>query len=207
MIKSFALDRNCLIDLDEDRPNATHVRALVASHAQGKLRLSVLGISASERLKSGAAVSNFAEYRSWLAKLGCQNLGMLAPIGVWGVTYWDNCLHGEKKDHALLADAFSIMFPSMDIDWVNYAKANKEDPSDLSSQLALKWKNALCDAQAIWACIKYDQDAFVTSNTQDFQKKFSRLSQLGLKLIFTPKDAVDFLNVQSKSPPSPALSR
>lgn len=38
----LTLDRNCIIDLEENRPEAEHLRALIELHETGKIRLSSL---------------------------------------------------------------------------------------------------------------------------------------------------------------------
>jgi hypothetical protein len=67
------------------------------------------------------------------------------------------------------------------------------DPLILDTKLGRKWRNAHCDAQAAWACIKYDQDIFVTSNIKDFQKNISQLIKLGLTGVATPSEASQIL--------------
>jgi hypothetical protein len=186
----FALDRNCLIDIEQNRPSAVYVRELIKGNLGGKALVSVLGITASELQKSGTYANNFLGFREWLKDVGADSLELLKPLGVWDVTYWDWCVHGEDEDSNFLATAHDLMFPKINSSWAVYASACGEDPSNLDSKVCRKWRNAHCDAQAVWACVKYDQDAFVTSNTKDFQMNFSKLAPLGLKQVVTPSEAV-----------------
>ena len=55
----FALDRNCLIDIEQNRPSAVYVRELIKGNLGGKALVSVLGITASELQKSGTYANNF----------------------------------------------------------------------------------------------------------------------------------------------------
>jgi hypothetical protein len=67
---SFTLDTNCLIAIDEGRPEAGAIRTLAHAHSLGKADVAVVAISASEKQKSGHYIQNFTEFRDRLASLG-----------------------------------------------------------------------------------------------------------------------------------------
>jgi hypothetical protein len=154
--------------------------------------VSVLGITASELQKDGTYTNNFVGFREWLKSLGADNLNLLKPIAVWDVTFWDWSMIGTDEDLQLIATLHNLMFPKINSSWIEYANACGEDPSNPDTKLSHKWRNAHCDVQAAWACIKYDQDVFVTSNTTDFQRNIAQLSKLGLKGVATPSEALLF---------------
>jgi hypothetical protein len=85
----LALDRNCLIDIEQDRPAAIYVKNLIKHNTDGKAIVSVLGITASELQKDGTYTGNFVGFREWLKSLGADGLNLLRPIAVWDVTFWD----------------------------------------------------------------------------------------------------------------------
>lgn len=49
MIKKYTLDTNCIIDLEESRPDAPHLKKMIVDHNKGKIDLAVVAISASEK--------------------------------------------------------------------------------------------------------------------------------------------------------------
>jgi hypothetical protein len=50
----FTLDHNCLIDLEEDRPNAPFVREIVATAREGRHTICVPASAGVERLPGGS---------------------------------------------------------------------------------------------------------------------------------------------------------
>jgi hypothetical protein len=50
---TFSLDTNCIIDIEEERPDSVFVRALAGAHACGEANAAVVAISASEKQKKG----------------------------------------------------------------------------------------------------------------------------------------------------------
>jgi hypothetical protein len=159
----FTLDRNCLIDIEQDRPAATHVKELIKRNMDGEAIVSVLGITASELQKDGTYTSNFVGFREWLKSLGADSLNLLKPIAVWDVTFWDWSMVGTDEDLQLVATLHDLMFPKINSSWIEYTNTCGEDPLKLDTKHCRKWRNAHCDAQAAWACIKYDQDIFATN--------------------------------------------
>jgi hypothetical protein len=47
-MRTFTLDTNCLIAIDERRPEAASVRTLADAHAAGKANVAVVAMSASD---------------------------------------------------------------------------------------------------------------------------------------------------------------
>jgi hypothetical protein len=191
----LALDTNALIDLENERPPAPYIRQLLSAFAAKKIDLSVLGISASENPKSGKQLRNFSEFQNLLNTLGCSSINCLKPIGYWDITFWDWSISPTDQDTQLLHSAHRLMFPNIDPDWQTFAASNGHDANDPISKASAKWRNAHCDAQAVWACIRYDQDFFVTSNTTDFQRHATELANLGMKRIVTPHEALQWLPI------------
>jgi hypothetical protein len=79
-MRSFTLGTNCLIAIDEDRPEAVAVRALADAHAAGKADVAAVAISASEKQSGGGSIENFAEFRRRMAVLGLAHLDALPPV-------------------------------------------------------------------------------------------------------------------------------
>jgi hypothetical protein len=61
-MRTFTLDTNCLIDIEEHRPQSTAVRVLADAHAASRAHVAVVAMSASEKQQDGSYVHNFGEY-------------------------------------------------------------------------------------------------------------------------------------------------
>jgi hypothetical protein len=86
-IPTFTLDTNCLIAIDEARPETYAVRALVDAHAAGAAHVAVVAIAASERQRSGGYMENFGDFQRRLAVLGIEHIGILQPMFYSDITY------------------------------------------------------------------------------------------------------------------------
>ena len=190
MTLKFALDTNCIIELDEQRAHAVELRQLSELAKFGLIHLSILGISASENQKGGGSLPSFSDFTARLLRLDLGHLEILKPIGFWDVTYWDWSLNCETHDFQVLDNIWKVLFPKISSSWLDYAKSKKADEQDTSTRTYLKWRNALCDAQIAWATVKYGQDVLVTLNTKDFQKNSLALKSVGIRSILTPSEAL-----------------
>ncbi len=186
----FALDTNCIIELDEQRVQANELRHLSELAKVKQIYLSILGISASENQKGGGSLSNFSDFTKRLTTLDLAHLEVLKPIGFYDITYWDWSIEAQEAELNLLDEIWKTMFPKINRDWKYFAEINNVALDDLSTKVFRSWKNAMCDAQIAWATIKYEHYALITLNTKDFQKNQSALRKLGLKNILTPKEAL-----------------
>jgi hypothetical protein len=109
----FALDTNCIIELDEQRAHAKELRKLSELARSGQIHLSVLGISASENQKGGGSLPNFSDFTARLTRLDLGHLEVLRPIGFWDVTYWDWSLDCEPADFQILDGIWRVIFPGI----------------------------------------------------------------------------------------------
>jgi hypothetical protein len=83
----FTLDHNCLIDLDEGRPNAEFVREIVASARMEKHVICIPASAAAERRPDGSTADSFNVYKSRLARLGLDGAEILLPQMRVGMGY------------------------------------------------------------------------------------------------------------------------
>jgi hypothetical protein len=180
----FTFDTNCLIAIDEGRPEAAAIQTIVAAHRKGACTAAVVAITASENPRSGApAITNFSEFRARLARLGVGDLEILKPMTIWDVAFWDWSLLASSEDQAFERRLHAILFPAAAFDFADYCKANAADP-----KAPLKWRNQKCDVQAIWSHIKHGRNVFVTSD-RNFHSHKADLIALGAGAIEFPTDA------------------
>jgi len=177
----FTLDTNGVIDLEENRPNATFIRLLISAWQSKIIQLAVVAISASEKQPSGGYNSKFCEFEKKLAEVGLAGVECLLPMAYWDVAFWGHALWSAESMVALERKIHDVLFPNMDFD------APTEHDSTMQA-----WRNRKCDVQIAWAHIYHGYDVLVTSD-QNFHRNADKLEALGLKKIASPEEAAHMI--------------
>ena len=94
----LTLDWNCVIEVEEGRPQAEHVSDLINSHRKCHFEVALLAASASENSKSKRFPGNAGLFVERVAALGWQDLPLVPMPGVWGLSYSDFCFFVEDGD-------------------------------------------------------------------------------------------------------------
>lgn len=176
-MRAFTLDTNCIIAVDEERPEAAVIRALAAAHNEGLALVGLVAISASERQKDGGTLENFGTFKERLQRLGLERLELLEPMLYMDISFWDFCLWAEEEDEALESKIHGILFPSMPFKWSDFCDDRGVDPN--SGTIDRKWLNAKCDVQAFWSHMHHEREVFVTSD-QNFHAETKKRELLAL---------------------------
>ena len=92
MARRLALDTNCIIDLEENRPDAPHVRTLIKAWKNTHVALAVVAVSASENQRGGIASRHFDVFEAKLSNVGLAGVNHLLPLAIWDLFYWDHAL-------------------------------------------------------------------------------------------------------------------
>jgi hypothetical protein len=85
-MRTFTLDTNCLIAIDEGRPEAPTVRALADAHRARTAQEAVVAISASERQQGGGHLQSFTAFVERLRQLDLGHLDILQPMAYADIT-------------------------------------------------------------------------------------------------------------------------
>src|SRR3990172_7650943 len=101
MARMVALDTNCLIDLEENRPDAHHVRTLIGAWKKGQVELAVVAVSASENQLSGMASRDLGVFEAKLNNVGLAGVHHLLPLAIWDAFYLDHALWSSTAMAAL----------------------------------------------------------------------------------------------------------
>jgi predicted nucleic acid-binding protein len=191
----LTLDTNCLVDVAESRPDATHVLELVRLHRQGVVRLSVTGVSAAEARPGGGYIRNVSAYLEFLAEIGLSDLPLLKPIGVVGLTYLDWYLAGDEASEVMRGAIRSVLFPDLP-PYAAYCEMSGLDPT---AEMEPKYRNKELDVMHLWTHILHKGDAFVTRD-RNFHRASKRqaLKLLGAKRIMAPPEAVMFARAEAR---------
>ena len=176
---TFTLDTNCIIAVDEARPEASAVKALAAAHDEGTVSVALVAISASERQKDGSTLETFDGFKQRTSQLGLGGLALLKPMMYWDLTFWDFGLWSDDSMESLERSIHEVLFPNIPFLWKDYCAALEIDPA--TTKPDRKWKNAKCDVQAFWSHASNKRDVFVTtdSNFHAETKKHKLLSIAG----------------------------
>jgi len=174
VLRTFTLDTNCLIDIEQNRPAAREVRALADAHAAGTADVAVIAMSASENPRPGRSIHSFSEFEGRLATLGLAHLNIVSPMMYLDISFWDHGLWADDAMVDLERQIHSILFPNMQFLWKDYCHDEGIDPPP-NSPLG-KWRNRKCDVQAIWSHINRKRDVFVTRDGNFHREKLALIA-------------------------------
>jgi len=177
MRKRFVLDTNCIIDLEENRPNAVWLCKLVDAWRSGRIDLAVVAVSASENQTDGSGGRDYSAFEAKLDLAGLAGIHVLLPLLRWDVSLWDHALWPSDEMNELATRVHQTLFPA----------SSEASPADAAS--IPKWRNKLCDAAIAWSCIYHDWRSLVTRD-KNFHHRAAALRELGLAEICYPADAV-----------------
>jgi hypothetical protein len=179
-MRKFTLDTNCIIDLEDDRPNAVFVREIVQAWKNGQIELAVVAISASENQKSGTVSSNYSEFEKKIERVGLAGAVQLLPLMKWDLFYWDHVLESDDERESLATAIQVILFPN----------SNLNPPQEIEKHSS--WRSKQCDILTAWSHAFHKWDYLVTSD-HDFHGHKAALRSLGVAEIVYPKEAVSLL--------------
>ena len=179
----FTLDSNCIIALEERRPEALPIRMLVDRHSENGIDVALIAMMASERPRLAEAETSFSEFQSRIEDLGLGHLPHVLPLCYWGISFWDHCLWADDAE-VLEEQIHAVLFPNRPFRGDGVAASERFE----------SWRNAKCDVQAMWSHIHAARDVFVT-NDANFHKatKLPQLLSLGAGRIIRPMDIPELL--------------
>ena len=188
----LTLDWNCVIEVEEDRPQAGYVKDLIRGHRQGQFEVALLAASASENAKSKRFPGNASLFVERVSALGWRDLPLVPMPAVIGLSYFDFCYYvGDadkfKHDMDALWQAIAPKVPRRPTDHLPKGIALSDDA--IQSEHLWKWRNTWCDVVSAYSHIHDGRDIFVTNNTRDFQNNADKLSTLGMRCITSPMEA------------------
>nr|WP_309502042.1 hypothetical protein [uncultured Roseovarius sp.] len=189
----LTLDWNCIIEVEEGRPQANCVTELIKFHRLGRFEVALLAASASENTKSKRFPGNATVFKERISSLGWQDLPIVPMPSIIGLSYWDFCYYvddGEKFERDRDA-IWHVIAPSIPREPIDHLPVGQQITDDaIQSEELSKWRNTWCDVISAYSHIHEGRDVFVTNNTRDFQRNASDLAKLGMLHISTPTDAL-----------------
>ena len=119
-LPTFTIDTNGILDIDDDREDAVHIRALADAHAAGTANVAIVAIAASERQRDGAMLTNFSKFEERLGRLGLAHLEVLLPMAYFDFAFFDHAVWAGDSEIRLERSVHEILFPrcrSMSLNW------------------------------------------------------------------------------------------
>ena len=165
---NVTLDTNCIIALEENRPEAQDLRRIVHSATEQKLRLRVVAISASERQPDGEYSESFRDFKAKIAVVGLEDVEILLPPCIWGVTYWDDCIWGSEQFTEEAERIHEILFPNSPFEYEDYCRHFGLDLAAPSADR--KWQNHVIDTWALWTHL-HNGVALLSHPTRTFTRR------------------------------------
>lgn len=192
----LTLDWNCVIEVEERRPQASYVIDLIKGHRDGRFEVALLAASASENSKSKRFPGSASLFTKRVAALGWSDLPLVKMPGVCGLSYWDFCYYvddGDAYERDIQA-IWRVIAPKVPYNASQHLPTGTELTDEfLQSEDLSKWRNIWCDVVSAYSHIRSSRDIFVTNNTRDFQANAAALSLLGMSRIYKPKEAFDLV--------------
>jgi hypothetical protein len=194
-VPKLTFDWNCILDLDEDRPSAPCLRELLAFHAQGKVVVRLVAVSASEKQQDGSYLHNFGIFQTRLASLALKHLQLLKPPLYFGVGFWGWALWSGEELQALEQRIHGVLFPNQPLTLQECL--DNAEPGQDPQVIEREWRRDKCDVLSLWCHIWYGGDIFVTAD-RNFHKatKKPALIKLGAKSIRTPCETLEHVHHQ-----------
>ncbi|MFJ2191608.1 hypothetical protein ACIOJE_27365 [Kitasatospora sp. NPDC087861] len=188
---SFTLDTNCLIALEEGRPAASGVLALLDRHTRGSATVRLAATTAAESQRDGTAPPSFEIFQSRLRAVGLSCLSILKPVAIFDLVYFDWAEWPEESSDAELRRIHQVLFPSFAFE---YDRAVPESLTEEQKDKAeRKWRNYRLDGLGLHTHIRAGADVYVTSDRNFFkQAKKAQLAQLGAPVILPPDEAESY---------------
>jgi hypothetical protein len=184
------IDTNVLIALEQGAPRDAAPLRLVRLHREGRIRINVPAIIASEQPHGGGEKwAPFSRFQERLANVGLADAEIVMPMCYWGISYLDHCwsvtdpfIEQERRIH-------EVLFPGVLFDYPAYCAAR-----DLASEPTArdpKWVNRKCDVQVLWSHLHAECDVLLTSDEKFHQAtKKVRLLDMGAGKISRPEEFV-----------------
>lgn len=194
----FTLDMNCLIDVEEDRPSARFVRALLESATAGEADVAMVAASASERQRSGSCMIGPEQLEMRMNRSGFGHIKLLPAPGEWGISFWDLSDWMDSETIAQLSRIYCALFPNDPEHWEEFAEHHQADPSVHQGKEWNSWKNRVLDTDTYWRHEFDGRDVFVTGD-RNFKKRLHGNPNFPNARICTPSEAAQILIIDDEA--------
>ena len=188
----FTIDTNCIIDLETNSEFAEPLRELVAAHRRGEANVAMPSISASELQRDGTYLERFDDFRERVVAADLGDLPLIDAIAYWGISFYGCGYLANESMSELERKIHAVLHADIEMNYQEFCERRGLQPDTVA--LDPRWRNAMCDTQALWSYVHHPRDCFVTRDKNFLKKtKLPALAQLGAGRILLPTDAVRIL--------------
>ena len=178
ILKRLTLDWNCVIAVENSEPGSFWVEKLINAHQRGVIDAGITAVSAAENQRNSVNyMNNFGDFVHRIERLGLGRETLVPAPGRINRTVVGHTVIQSNRTVNWFASILHILDPNT------------------GSKSGRKRRNAMCDADTLLAHIMSNRDAFITSNSKDFQRNLPALRKLGVNSIFTPEEVAKILNL------------
>lgn len=195
-IPKITLDtNNAIISLEDNRADATALKRLLDHNERGEVSLFLTGVSASENLKGGGTSQWYQPFECRVNNAGLGALPVLFPMMRLDFAYLDRSILASDEMIVLEWEIHQILHPSIEHNYQAFLLRS-------GSERAYKWRNAICDSQALCCHIHYGNDVFISGDTNfTAESKKPKLVALGAGEILSAQEVIDRLDARLTFPP------
>lgn len=191
-----ALDWNCIISLEEGRPDVVYLRQLQTWHMQGKITLWFPGPSRLENPRDREKLSiGHEEWDTKMRNVGLADIELRYATTRAFLSRDGRYIFDESLEHLIRREIHAILSPSIDYMYNDYCLREGVEPYNMHAflnlsevhqaatekqrRIARKWNNAKCDSLSLHAYSTWSgpNDLFVTDDNSDIIKRKDRLQQ------------------------------
>lgn len=198
-MKTFNLDWNCIIDLEEkERPNHAYVNSLLKLHRSKHINISLMAVSASETTKAQSFPESMKVFDDRIEALGLGSLSVTPVPAIINMTYigqHSRIVADAHEFNKLRSKIWSITAQNIPEKWRDFKTKHQITHDNLWHRDYRKWRNIWCDTMCIYCHIESQKNYFVTNNTRDFQDHENELSKIGFTKAVTPKEAYNLCSL------------
>ena len=191
---NVTLDNMCIIDLEQNRENAPHIRRLIQMHHNREINLRVVAASASE-LKQDRKThpQHIDEFKQRMKSTGLNDVDVLPTLLYLGVSFIGYCLMSGRWLSKLDKEIHTILFSENETEYPSFCQKHGYNPKN--KEKWTDWVNMKCDVLTLWSHIWYNGYVFVTRDKNFLEEtKKRKLVELGAGKILRPIEAVKFLD-------------
>jgi len=191
---NVTLDNMCIIDLEQNRKDASQIGRLIQMHHNNEISLRVVAASASELKRDKKThPSHFDEFKKRLASTSLGQVRVLPTLCYVGVSFVGHCLVGGGWLSKLEEEVQKVLFGEGETEYSDFCRKYGYD--EKSKEEWNDWIRRKCDVLTLWSPMWYSGDIFVARDNIFFKPtNRSKLIQLGVGKIMKPTDAVKLLD-------------
>jgi len=181
-MKEVIFDTNLVIDVEKTRNGHKNILSLLKKEQEGKLKIHIPVIVASEKTINGQSITNINQFKIYMNNLGFKNVELLKPICYTNLCFSNYCISPGPKTIKLTKEIHELLFDNIKFDLQEYRKNRNIDHKTKTTK---KWSNALIDTLILWSAIWYGKKILITRDSNFHKNKGTILSKWEIEVKYS----------------------